>query len=208
MNDPLKPPSALGRFFGWLRRPSGMSLVSLLVIGAVAGIIFWAGFNEVLHATSTDAFCISCHELKDQPYVEYQETPHYKNRSGVRAGCADCHVPRDFVPKLIRKVEATKEVWGHFTGIISTPEKFEAMRMKMAQVEWESMKASNSRECRECHAWDAMAKAKQRPKAQRNHEKAQKEGNTCIDCHKGVAHLLPKEYEPPEEGTKDSPIIE
>jgi nitrate/TMAO reductase-like tetraheme cytochrome c subunit len=25
-------------------------------------------------------------------------------------------------------------------------------------------------------------------------EKGQKEGKTCIDCHKGIAHLLPKEF--------------
>ena len=30
-------------------------------------------------------------------------------------------------------------------------------------------------------------------------EKAQKEGKTCIDCHKGIAHLLPKEYNEDEE---------
>jgi cytochrome c-type protein NapC len=28
---------------------------------------------------------------------------------------------------------------------------------------------------------------------------AQKEGKTCIDCHKGIAHLLPKEYVEDEE---------
>jgi cytochrome c-type protein NapC len=30
-------------------------------------------------------------------------------------------------------------------------------------------------------------------------EKARKEGKTCIDCHKGIAHLLPKEYNENEE---------
>jgi nitrate/TMAO reductase-like tetraheme cytochrome c subunit len=28
---------------------------------------------------------------------------------------------------------------------------------------------------------------------------AQQEGKTCIDCHKGIAHLLPKEYTGDEE---------
>ncbi|NBX90410.1 MAG: Denitrification system component NirT, partial [Betaproteobacteria bacterium] len=28
--------------------------------------------------------------------------------------------------------------------------------------------------------------------------KAKEEGKTCIDCHKGIAHQLPKEYEEPE----------
>jgi cytochrome c-type protein NapC len=32
----------------------------------------------------------------------------------------------------------------------------------------------------------------------RKHMKAKEEGKTCIDCHKGIAHQLPKEYEDPE----------
>jgi len=39
-----------------------------------------------------------------------------------------------------------------------------------------------------------MNSAKQRPLAQKNHAEAQTSGKTCIDCHKGIAHLLPKEY--------------
>jgi len=31
------------------------------------------------------------------------------------------------------------------------------------------------------------------------HTQAVKEGKTCIDCHKGIAHLLPKEYVDPDE---------
>ena len=44
----------------------------------------------------------------------------------------------------------------------------------------------------------AMEVAKQRPRAKSNHTKAQEEGKTCIDCHKGIAHLLPKEYKEDE----------
>ncbi len=32
----------------------------------------------------------------------------------------------------------------------------------------------------------------------KKHMKAKGEGQTCIDCHKGIAHKLPKEYK--EEG--------
>ena len=31
------------------------------------------------------------------------------------------------------------------------------------------------------------------------HAQAKLEGKTCIDCHKGIAHLLPKEYIDPDE---------
>jgi len=31
------------------------------------------------------------------------------------------------------------------------------------------------------------------------HMKAKAKSKTCIDCHKGIAHLLPREYEDPVE---------
>jgi hypothetical protein len=40
-----------------------------------------------------------------------------------------------------------------------------------------------------------MERAKQRPRAQKNHASADARGKTCIDCHKGIAHLLPAEYD-------------
>ena len=33
----------------------------------------------------------------------------------------------------------------------------------------------------------------------KKHMKAKIEGQTCIDCHKGIAHNLPKEYRDPDE---------
>ena len=198
MNDVKQPRSGLRRLFGFLLRPSTISLGAVLVIGVVAGIIFWGGFNTGMEATNTLQFCTTCHEMRDTVYEEYKSTIHYTNRTGVRAICSDCHVPRDWVHKVIRKVKATGEVYAKVTGFVDTPEKFEKHRIEMAQREWAQMKASDSRECRNCHAWDAMAKSKQRPKAQTKHAAAQKEGKTCIDCHKGIAHLLPKEYEEEE----------
>ena len=66
--------------------------------------------------------------------------------------------------------------------------------MELAQHVWATMKDSNSRECRNCHSFEAMNAAKQSPRAQKNHASARAEGKTCIDCHKGIAHLLPAEY--------------
>jgi cytochrome c-type protein NapC len=33
----------------------------------------------------------------------------------------------------------------------------------------------------------------------KKHMAAKEQGKSCIDCHKGIAHQLPKEYEEPEE---------
>jgi cytochrome c-type protein NapC len=193
-------PSRLRRFIAFLRKPSAKySLLTLLVLGFFGGIAFWGAFNTGLEATNTLEFCVSCHEMRDNVYVEYKETIHYTNRTGVRAICSDCHVPKDWTHKMIRKSKAAFEVWGKLVGSVDTKEKFEAKRMEMATHEWERMKASGSRECRNCHNFDAMEASRQKPKAQQNHAKAKKEGLTCIECHKGIAHLLPKEYKDPDE---------
>ena len=117
----------------------------------------------------------------------------------MRAICSDCHVPKDWTHKLMRKSKAAFEIWGKITGVVDTKEKFEANRMRLATDEWNRMKASDSRECRNCHRFDAMSSDKQKQSVYNKHMGAQKEGKTCIDCHKGIAHHLPKEYRDPDE---------
>lgn len=193
-------PGWIKRTWEILKRPSAKySLLSLLVVGFFSGIIFWGGFNTGLEATNKLEFCIGCHEMRDNVYQEYKETIHYTNRTGVRAICSDCHVPKDWGHKMLRKIQASQEVWSKITGYVDTPEKFETHRMEMATKEWARMKASGSRECRNCHDFNSMEAKKQKPKAQKMHAQAVKEGKTCIDCHKGIAHLLPKEYVDPDE---------
>ena len=183
-----------------LKKPSAKySLLAISSISFVLGIIFWGGLNTGMEMTNTLEFCITCHEMRDTVYKEYKETIHYSNRTGVRAICSDCHVPKDWVHKVIRKSQASFEVWGKITGTIDTPEKFEAKRMQLATHEWERMKDSNSRECRNCHNFDAMSSELQKQTPYKKHMKAKEEGKTCIDCHKGIAHQLPKEYEEPED---------
>lgn len=182
-----------------LKSPSAKySLLTLLAAGFVTGIIFWGGFNTTLEATNSLEFCTSCHEMRDTVYQEYKETIHYSNRTGVRAICSDCHVPRDWTHKMLRKAKASFEIWGKLTGSIDTKEKFEAKRMTLATHEWERMKAVGSRECRNCHDFDAMSGEVQKQTVYKKHMKAKADGQTCIDCHKGIAHKLPKEYK--EEG--------
>jgi len=177
-----------------LRRPSSKySVLTLLLVGVVFGVLFWGGFNTALEATNKEAFCISCHEMRENVYAEYKEnTIHYTNRTGVRATCPDCHVPKEWGPKMLRKIQASREVWGKLTGTIDTREKFEAKRLKLAESEWARMKANQSLECRNCHSMDAMDAERQKPRAKKSHEMARKDGDTCIDCHKGIAHHKPQ----------------
>ena len=176
-----------------LRRPSvKYSLLTLLVAGFFGGIIFWGGFHTVLEATNTETFCIGCHEMRDNVYPEYKKTIHYTNRTGVRATCPDCHVPKEWGPKMVRKVQASRELWGKLTGTIDTREKFEAKRLKLAEREWARMKANDSLECRNCHSFVSMDTEKQKLRGAKMHKIGQDENKTCIDCHKGIAHSKPQ----------------
>lgn len=166
------------------------------VLAAFAGIMFIAvllvaGGAAGLAWTNTEAFCISCHEMRDNVYAEFKGTIHDTNRSGVRAVCSDCHVPRQPVDTVKRKFAATFELWHAMRGTIDTPEKFEARRFDMAVNVWTRMKKTDSLECRNCHHRDAMSTELQSELAQRRHAKATEKGMTCIDCHYGIAHGEP-----------------
>lgn len=169
-------------------------LVTVLV-GFVVGVLFWGGFNWSMEITNTESFCISCHEMENNVYQEYKETIHYRNESGVRATCPDCHVPREWVYKVERKVKATNELFHKIIGSIDTKEKFNAKRMQLAEHVWTGMTESDSHECRNCHDMDAMRTQTQGLMAGKMHELSIQWNLTCIECHQGIAHQLPVEFD-------------
>lgn len=168
---------------------------AILIAGGLGGIVFWGAFNTFMEYTNTLEFCTSCHEMRRFVFEDYKKTVHYKNPSGVRVICSDCHVPKDWTAKLWRKIRATNELYHKILGTISTLEKFEAKKLELAENVWASMVASDSRECRNCHSYAAMDFHKQRRRAATKMQAAQEKGETCIECHKGVAHKLPADYE-------------
>lgn len=179
-----------------LKQPTARySLGTLLVGGFIAGIIFWGGFNTAMEMTNTEEFCISCHEMRENVFEEYKDTIHYSNRTGVRATCPDCHVPKEWTYKVVRKIQATNELFHKALGTIDTPEKFEAKRLHLARNVWKVMKDTDSRECRNCHDFKSMDYTQQGRRGMTQHQKGLESGQTCIDCHKGIAHSLPAMYE-------------
>ena len=164
------------------------SVLALVGLGLLLGVVAVIAFDTAMHATSTEEFCISCHEMEAHPYAQLKETPHFSNAYGLHATCSDCHLPQEFVPKMIRKVEAAREVWGTMTGIIDTPEKYAAHLPVMKAREIARLQANDSQECRNCHDTVRMQADLQSKMAQRFHQPKRMEGKTCIDCHAGLAH--------------------
>ena len=168
----------------------GYSVLLILVIGGILGILFSMGFNTAMKMTSTTEFCVSCHEM-EIPWENFKATSHYENRHGYSVDCKDCHIPQETIPKMIRKVEAAREVWGHWTGIIDTPEKYAAHRPAMQKRELDRLRANDSQECRNCHEPARVKLDLQSAAARKAHSALEESGKTCIDCHSGLAHDPP-----------------
>ncbi|MEM9579125.1 MAG: NapC/NirT family cytochrome c [Pseudomonadota bacterium] len=184
----------LRRLWDWFWSPiTVLSVGFTLIVGFIAGILFWGGFHWAVEASNTEEFCVSCHSMETN-LGEYRQTSHYNNHSGVRAICSDCHVPKEWNHKMKAKVMAVKDIYYELTGSINTAEKYEDRRLHMAKSVWKKMKATDSRECRNCHEFEYMDFTQQETRAGEAHQRAIDEGQTCIDCHQGIAHDLPPNY--------------
>jgi cytochrome c-type protein NapC len=189
------------KFFKKIReRMSRPASLVVLGVGLGVGVLFFAsGGAFMVHANSEEFCAQSCHEMTNTVAKEFKGTIHDTNRSGVRAGCADCHVPHGYLPNYLAKVGLFSDYWGHFvSGSIDTKEKFEAKRYELAKRVWVSMKENDSRECRHCHTTAKMDPDKQTDKAKARHEKARNEGLTCVECHFGISHNEPNGPGPQE----------
>jgi cytochrome c nitrite reductase small subunit len=72
-----------------------------LVVGLTLGLgLFTFDYAEGLSYFSTDpAACANCHIMNEQ-YDSWQKASHH-----TAAGCVDCHLPHDFIPKYVAKAE-------------------------------------------------------------------------------------------------------
>ena len=193
-----KQPADRRNWWDRLCRPGSKWLLGIPV-GAfllfLAGAIAVIGSEVAIHATGTEQFCTSaCHSMQAFTTPEWLDSPHNKNASGVRATCADCHIPREYPQKLIVKTRSGfSDMYHELMGTISTREKYEAHRARMAEDVWAYMVKTDSRECRNCHSEEHFVLSDQPEKAAKAHVTGPEEGKTCIDCHKGIAHKTPDE---------------
>jgi cytochrome c-type protein NapC len=181
------------RYWRMMRARSPIALGLVAAFFFLAGIAYMRAFDWTMAVTNTEEFCIGCHEMREHVYPAYTQSIHYSNRSGVRAQCSSCHVPHEWSDKIVRKIQASKEVWGMLTGKIDTPEKFAEHRLQLAQREWKRFKQNDSLECRNCHDQSYFNFDKQGAPGTFMHSIMIDSGEfTCIDCHKGIAHVLPE----------------
>ena len=187
------PPKTKRRMDSIWRQPKSRWLLGIPLGGFfmfLCGVIAWATVDIFVAVTSTEDFCANaCHSMREYIEPEWANSVHYENRTGVRATCADCHVPNAWLPKMVAKVLAAKDLYHEIIGTMNTREEFEERRLLMAKRVWDKMRATDSRECRDCHDLAHMAFDKQ---LSFQHNTVQEIDRTCIDCHKGIAHNLPR----------------
>ena len=164
--------------------------VGLLLM--VMGAVILGCVQFVMHKTNTPEFCVSCHAMS-YPKEEWEGSVHFSNRKGIRAQCADCHIPEGGWHYVKAKFIALKDVWYTFVdNKLPDQEAYEAHRLELAKHVWEDMKNNDSMTCRSCHSMEAMAISEQSDAAQKMHKLAQETNQTCIDCHKGIVHFMPE----------------
>ncbi|MCL2160775.1 MAG: NapC/NirT family cytochrome c [Betaproteobacteria bacterium] len=189
-NPPIRISASDRRAREYRRERKRILSLSVIVV-FVLGIASVGVFNMAMDWTSREEFCVGCHEMKyDTTYKSYKESLHYVNRVGVQATCVDCHLPKEFFPKLLHKIKAANDIWHNFKGSINTAEKFEGKHAELAQREWKRLFANDSRECRNCHNAEAFDDDTKKLAKHRDGLFANKQ--TCIECHFGVVHEKPK----------------
>ena len=183
------------RLWRWLTTPSAKwSVLAPVVVGIIVGAGGVIATQVMVTATGTNEFCgNACHSMV-WVAQEYKQSVHFANRTGVAAGCHDCHIPHEYPQLLWYKAKAgIHDAIEEARGTISTEEKFKKERLRMAKMVWAEYKETNSANCRYCHVFTPEIIAKQKEFVQPMHKMVLSKESTCIDCHKGVGHTAPEE---------------
>ncbi len=172
------------------------SILIGVVVGGIAGLLLAIGAEEMDRFTSTDTFCTSCHSM--QAYIAdsetYKASAHQTTTSGVRPGCADCHIPKGLVSATYtHAVNGISDIWGEISRDYDDPEVWNNEKARLADAVRHWFRENDSVTCRECHEEASIKPVRQR--GQKQHEEARETSMTCIDCHYNLVH---EEVEPSE----------
>ncbi|MGB0127898.1 MAG: NapC/NirT family cytochrome c [Rhodocyclaceae bacterium] len=170
------------------------SVPLLLLVAFLMGIGAVIATQDMVRWTQDNTYCGSaCHSM-GRVAKEHEASLHGTNSRGVRADCQDCHIPHDYPAVFFYKARsALRDVVQEVRGVIKTDEQFEQERLRLARSVWEEYRDNDSAHCRQCHVFSNEVIAKQKPTAQPAHQKLERPDATCIDCHRGVAHVAPLE---------------
>ena len=176
---------------------SRKAIVWSVIIGIVVGVAGVGVTTEMVAATSSVGFCsTSCHSMQWVAEA-YQRGPHHASRTGVTAGCGDCHIPYEsqhsnllqYVALLTYKAKAgIHDAITEARGTISTKEKWEKERPRLSASVKEFMASNNSLTCRGCHDLAKMDAKKNAQVAEMHAGVLKMDKIVCVECHEAVGH--------------------
>ncbi len=166
-----------------------MKKVIICVLGGIClgGLLALVGAEMVEH-TSGIEFCGRCHSMKGVAAAYLNDVHGGNNKRGVKAKCADCHLPHDNVFSYItaKGYTGVKDVLGELFWADSVD--WEAHLQKRKEFTYSSG-------CKKCHDLDAIRY--EIPKAYLAHQDF-KTGKvtSCVHCHEHVGHKDIKNHLP------------
>jgi len=164
----------------------------IFAIGGLVGAGAIIASTEINRATSTDAFCTSCHSMAviaDDPV--FKHSAHRINANGINTTCADCHIPKGnwFAETWAHASTGIQDVWAEHARGLNNDDDWNKRRGVLANEVREVMRRQSSATCRSCH--DAASIAPHSQAGQSAHALLRDGHMTCVDCHANVVHAAP-----------------
>ncbi|MCK6446058.1 MAG: SUMF1/EgtB/PvdO family nonheme iron enzyme [Planctomycetes bacterium] len=170
--------AALFRPVGFVLRP----LRTKLGLGVALGLALTAGGWQANRATSSDAFCASCH-VHPAADEGWKRSPHYDNGSGVHVHCIECHLPPEGLAYLTEKLRlGVRDAW---TTRFGDPESIDwSTRGGLEHAATFTPKSA----CVACHANLFPLTLSEKGDEAHLHYSQHEAELECLACHLGVGH--------------------
>ena len=137
------------------------------------------------YKTSDTAFCLSCPSMS-KPFGGISGNCPLSNKKVYARNGPIAIFQNQGMDYLFAKLKASKDIYHEFvSGKIDSDDKFRSSSPKWPK-QYGRIKTADSAACRSCHSFDTMDISSRSESAQKMHNKAQKDGETCIDCHKAL----------------------
>lgn len=176
-----------------------IKIIMLLIGGCIIGVTLSGLSVVVMHKTSSNNYCISCH-TQHSLIPKNAQFSHFNNPAGVSVKCVDCHIGPDVGNYLSAKISGLGDAIKYMSiKNFDSKEWIDENRKELAGIALEHIANNNSESCISCHvkikkdlpiSMDPLA----REVHNYNNEKPLSKQKQCVYCHRGVAHEYKKEW--------------
>ena len=175
-----------------------LPIAGMLAVGALVGAASLMAAMQAVHYSSTDEFCTNaCHSMQWATDA-YRRSEHYSNSLGLRAGCADCHVPYhtkhsgplEYLERVAFKTKiGIRDMIAEARGEIATRGQWEQERPRLSREVEQWFKDSRSITCQQCHDLKAFGGDYSKMTKMVHADLLLATTVNCIKCHKRAGHV-------------------